>query len=74
MKKIIKRISGIILLLTLIPIIAGLCSLNGQLCIHGHCENVVPFWGGVMIGIQIDIFLALFLCVIFLIKWLLMSE
>lgn len=53
MNKKLKKILGWFLLGTILPIMSGIITINGKLCYYGHCENVIPFWGGYLDGITI---------------------
>ena len=69
MKK-FKKILGWALLVIILPIVLGLLSLDGEICHYGQCDNVIPFWGGVLTGFIVLGFSMLLLGIVLLILWL----
>lgn len=53
MKK-LKRLLGYFIMAMIFPVMLSLMSLDGKICYHGVCDTVTPFWGGIQMGIIID--------------------
>lgn len=66
----IKLILAILICVLFAPVSFGLLTLDGKFCYHGHCANVEPFYGGFIIGIQLDLFGAIILGFGALVIWL----
>lgn len=55
MKKLtIKKFIGWLLIALFLPLVCSLCTLNGKFCYHGNCDDVTPFTGGFLIGLELD--------------------
>lgn len=67
--KIIKKILGWLIIALFAPVSIGLLTIDGKLCAYGRCEDVIPFWGGFLIGIKADL-----LCVAILLVAVLVIE
>jgi len=73
MKKNIVKILAILGLFLIFPVVAGLTTLDGTFCLFGHCQDVIPFWGGFLKllmreGLAIGITVFIFMCLHFIYK------